>query len=138
MSLRNKVKVRSNLTHSETLMLAPLLDIIFLVLVFFLVNVNYKGIQSFDMVIPKASKPDIKTPNSQIIIQLDNTILRINNQDVSLDDFIGILQNEFRRTRSTSVLVLGSEQMPYKDLIELFDLIKKSGGSNISLGVDKK
>ena len=130
-------RLSTRLERSEGLLIAPLLDIIFLVLLFFLFNINFEGVQSFDVHIPKAGNPDNAVPLSRVIVSVTEKELRINGQEVLSDDFPMQLKESLQQIKTKQVLLLAAETLSYKEMVHVMDQIKEAGATAISLGVEK-
>lgn len=130
-------RLTTRLQRNEGLLIAPLLDIIFLVLLFFLFNINFEGVQSFDVHIPKAGNPDNAVPLSRIVVSVTQQGIRINNVEVEKAKFVLELSQILEVARTKQVLLLAAESLSYKDMVAVMDQVKEAGATAISLGVEK-
>ncbi|MGL4523913.1 MAG: ExbD/TolR family protein [Spirochaetia bacterium] len=130
-------RLGTRLERNQGILIAPLLDIIFLVLLFFLFNVNFEGVQSFDVHIPKAGNPDNTVPLSRIVVSMTSWGLKINGEDVEQNELSQKLSNSFEIAKTKQVLLLASEELSYKQMVAVMDQIKEAGATAISLGVEK-
>ncbi len=130
--------LRTRLKVEQGLMIAPLLDIMFLVLLFFIFNVNFSSVESFDIDIPVANNADNAQPLDRVVVIIfpDRTDYLINGIAVTVDYFIPALKEAMAEQDSQQVLLLGSQQASYGRVMELMDRIKVAGARGISLGVD--
>lgn len=127
----------TRLERSEGLLIAPLLDIIFLVLLFFLFNINFEGVQSFDVHIPKAGNPDNAMPLSRVVVSVTQNEVLINGAEIKSDQFVTQLKNTLENAKTKQVLLLAAESLSYKEMVDIMDQVKEAGATAISLGVEK-
>jgi biopolymer transport protein ExbD len=130
--------LRTRLKIEQGLMIAPLLDIMFLVLLFFIFNVNFSSVESFDIDIPIAHHADNAQPLDRIVIIIfpDRNDYLINGIPFTVEEFIPALKEAMAEQESQQILLLGSQQASYGRVMELMDRIKVAGARGISLGVD--
>ena len=116
--------------NSGGLMLTPLIDIMFLVTIFFVLTSSYSQNSAITLDLPKAStgKPALKQELS-IYLAADGRIF-INFQEVSLDSFAVVLQDTAGNIVPETVLIQGDQNIPYGLLIQVMDRV------NISLVTD--
>lgn len=129
----------TRLRRDQGLLIAPLLDIMFLVLLFFLFNVNFSALQSYDIKLPDAKNPDNPAPSERLIVTvLDNNSYLLNNRPIAASRLSQELNQIIKETKNSQVLLLGAENIAYNRLIQAMDAIRAAGAAGISLGVNKE
>jgi biopolymer transport protein ExbD len=135
--MRSGLKPR--LRVEQSLMIAPLLDIMFLVLLFFILNTSTGNVESFDVDIPKAEVAENRSPPDQlvVIIRADSQNYSINDQSISDSDFERVMAERMQTLRTYQVLLLASEAVDYGRVMTSMDRLKRAGATSVSLGVER-
>ncbi|MCL2520131.1 MAG: biopolymer transporter ExbD [Spirochaetaceae bacterium] len=124
-------KLKSSLKTQLSLPLAPLLDIIFIVLFFLLMNARPAEYNSFQF-----GDEAVNTSQS-IIVNIDDEI-KIDNQVVLLEDFTGKLQQLTVDGGPAQLILVASPEVSYGRLINIINLISQTGHIyNISLAIEE-
>lgn len=118
--------------------MTPLMDIIFLVLIFFMVGATFEMNRALNMNLPDSFSSEGNISERKVIIEIDqygNTAVNGNKCDFhELSDAI---------ISSTTgidyeVFIMGDQLVPYKNIIDIMDLLKILGFDRISLVTDMK
>ncbi|NIZ41211.1 biopolymer transporter ExbD [Entomospira entomophila] len=130
--------IRTRLKVDQSLMIAPLLDIMFLVLLFFMLNTSEGNIHSFDVDIPQAHQPENRYPMEQLVVIIRSAEMgyTINDDFVAEVDFIPTLKEKIRVLGVKQILLLASESADYGRVMRIMDAMKQAGASGVSLGVE--
>jgi biopolymer transport protein ExbD len=116
--------------------LAPLVDVLFLLVIFFAVTWK-AGLQEklMDVSVPAAEQgQDRKQANvGEIIVNVksDGGIV-VNGQDLGADQLLGKLQNIASIYKDQAVIIRGDTQTPYDKIIKVLDTCQKAGIWNIA------
>ncbi|MCG8568687.1 MAG: biopolymer transporter ExbD [Spirochaetes bacterium] len=116
----------------------PLLDIIFLVLIFFMVAATFDLNRSIQLTLPKSFISESNISEKKIVIEIsaDNQIA-LNGHQIVLNE----LTTEIKRNKDYhdfSFYVFGDNNASYKTIIEIIDILKLLGLNQISLVTDAK
>jgi biopolymer transport protein ExbD len=119
----------------EALQLAPLIDIVFLTLVFFMTTNVYTTLESeVDITLPTAhtAKADERT-RGEIFINLkkDGSIV-LNNRDVTLDELQEILYRVAENFPGGAVIIRGDRDAVLGNAIAVLDCCRKADIQNVS------
>jgi biopolymer transport protein ExbD len=116
--------------------LTPLIDVVFLLLVFFLVTSVFKKDELALMLkLPKASqgKGDQKKIKD-LIIELSDQEVAVNGQKVEMEN----LFETFKKTETSTLVNLRvSEEVKYQRLVKVLDLLREYKLENVSLITEK-
>ena len=116
----------------------PLIDIVFLLLVFFIYAMLSMAVhRGLPIVLPKSSTVDME---KQLILSITvkiNGDTFLDKRKISLSDLTGTLQEKVRNESQTGVLLFADQNLPYQKLFHVLDRIRKAGISKISLQAEK-
>lgn len=120
------------------LMVIPMIDIIFFLLVFFMLNTLYMVQQN---VLP-VQLPKAQTAESQPTKQVAVTVSKdgevwINSQKIDLKDFRTLLKKEMEAGGPDVVFVLRADRMvPHGQVVEVMDEMKAIGVKRVSVATE--
>jgi len=110
--------------------LTPLIDIIFILLIFFLVfSVIKKDKFIFDISLPKAKTSHALNKGKNIKIELNNNSLAFQNKNISLAKLKEICKS--LDTKNKFILII-DKNTKYKNLLKILDILKENQLNNIS------
>jgi len=118
--------------------MAPLVDIIFLLLVFFMVTTVFP--ENDGMIIEKPESENAAVlPNDQIIIKLDRQgIAYLEDRPVTLEDIKRLLKIEFATKHQRTVTVYADRRSTTASLINVIDAAKAGGATQLGIATDEK
>lgn len=117
---------------SLALDLAPLIDVVFLLLVFFMLTSSFIP-PSLPLELPKADNTN-PPPSSPITVSLDREgRVAINGETVALADFGRRLKEILATSDSTTVAFRGDREAPYGHFVELMDQIRQAGAGQLQI-----
>ena len=117
--------------------LTPLIDVVFLLLIFFMVSTVFKKEElALLLNLPKSSNNESKkADNETISIELSKTELALNGKKFEIDQFEENLKSFTKK--ETPVFLRVDEVVEYKRVVLVLDLLKKYKLSNLSLITNK-
>jgi len=116
----------------------PLIDIVFLLLVFFIYAMLSMAVhRAMPIVLPESEVAEIDNL-PQIAISVTYTgYVYIDKQPVELNELVKILQDKTGVEKKNGVLVFADRLVEYQYLFRVLDSIKKAGITNISLQAER-
>lgn len=114
--------------------LIPLVNIIFLLLTFFMVAGTIEKVDPFALNLPDASKKgDNKPQRVNIVYMHKDGRIAVNDDLVARKDFSTIINALFLENKTRELVVKADSEVSSKDLIWIMQSIENAGGSNISI-----
>jgi biopolymer transport protein ExbD len=112
----------------------PLIDIVFLLLVFFIYAMLSMAVhRGLPVLLPLSSTAKIdKNLILSITVEEDGTIY-LDKERVSLENLRGLLKQRVRSMKETGVLIFADRSLSYQRLFQVLDQIRMAGVSRISL-----
>jgi biopolymer transport protein ExbD len=113
---------------------APLIDIVFLLLIFFMLASEFTDFKTIDMVSPNQSNKEINKTKLPIIIELsENGIININNKEIEFNK-LSITVDEMLANKNIDKVVISTpNETKVNVLIKIVDIIRNLGIENIAL-----
>tara|TARA_B100000131_G_scaffold268784_1_gene267843 strand:+ start:21 stop:428 length:408 start_codon:yes stop_codon:yes gene_type:complete len=126
---------KKNITNVE---LAPLIDIVFILLIFFAVSSSLiSNNQSIPLDLPTASSSETNAPDIIISVKKNRDIY-IDSQKISFAQIPPLIIQAMSQNPATQIIINADKKLDYGFIISLLDKIRLSGCSNIALQVEKK
>ena len=112
--------------------ITPLIDVVFLLLIFFMVSTVFKTNElALLLSLPEASQGEQKNPQEGIFIELTNSELAFNGRKVTMETINPLLQNIKEKERPIELRI--DKEVKYQRVVDLLDRLKKFQLSNIEL-----
>ncbi len=129
------MKFNNNKEKVLSIEITPLIDIVFLLVIFFVVTSKIETNQYLTLDLPKSeSFASAFSNNSQNIILLESGILIINNNEFSLSEIDQFMAGVAATFSKTEVVILSIESKAYHEwVISLMDGLQQLGFQNIQI-----
>ena len=127
---------RKSLYEEQELNMTPLIDCVFLLLIFFMVTTVFKQPYSLQVVLPEAQQAQIVEEKKLVASITQDGRMEINRHLVTLDALEQVLLREKEGTRSLTLVVRTDQETPHKYLLDLFEIAKRVGIEKIPLATE--
>ena len=129
------MKFYNNKERAISIEITPLIDIVFLLVIFFVVTSKIETNQYLTLDLPESeSFTSALSNNSQNIILLESGVLIINNQEFSMTDIDKLMAGVAATYSKSEVVVLSIESKAYHEwVINLMDGLQQLGFQNIRI-----
>ena len=112
--------------------LTPVIDVVFILLIFFLVTSVFKKEELALMLdLPKSNAKEIQVKQEQIFIELSVNKLAIKGIEVSFESLEDNLKSI--KNKEESVIVRIDKKVPYERVVKVLDLLQKYSLNNLAL-----
>ena len=122
--------------------LTPLIDVVFLLLIFFMVATNFSKFSSMDIKVPKSTVENKNTAIETIEVLLNsNKILNIRittngiveNQEVLENNLNQKINDLLKASNNKNIILIADEVLDYGYIIKVMSILKEAGVEGISL-----
>lgn len=117
--------------------MAPLIDCIFLLLIFFIVTTVFVKETGVTVDRPQAVSAQDMDRNSLQIALTDEGLVYYDGQSIPMDRVRGLVARQLR-SKKTPVIVIADQASRSGRLIELIDECKLAGAEQVSVATEKK
>jgi biopolymer transport protein ExbD len=120
------------------ILLTPMIDMVFLTLIFFMVNATLSINPAIRVDLPRA-RTSLGALSEEIVVsvRVDGS-LHIGERQVAPTDFGMELRREMARAGKRSILLQADKSITYETLVEVMDQAKLAGVGRISLATARK
>ena len=118
---------------------APLIDIVFLLLIFFMLTSEFTDFKTIDMISPNQSSTNIQNNDLPIIINLsENGLIEIDKIEIKLEDLSETIQMKLMNSKNKKIVISTLNETKINNLIIVVDTIRSLGIENIALITKEK
>ena len=129
-------KKKKSVLESDTFDLTPLIDAVFLLLIFFMVTTVFKNPTQLKMTIPDAGNP-MKLDDKQIVVEVDaEGNLALNGEPVNLESFEAYLAKEKRSLGYNTILIRADITTKHGDILRLMKMARAQQIETIAMAVN--
>jgi biopolymer transport protein ExbD len=116
--------------------ITPMLDIVFIMLIFFIVTTSFVKEPGIDPQRPVAETSEPK-PRGNILIGVDTEgQIWMNNRRVELTDIRLLVEEAVNETPESSAVVVSDQESPTGIVIDIMDQVRAGGVINISIAAE--
>jgi biopolymer transport protein ExbD len=119
-------------THLE---MAPLIDVVFLLLIFFMLTTTFMVQEAVELQIPQSETAGEADPSALVIV-LSHSDLTFNGESVSLEELKNALLEPLRSDSDRAVTLMTDAEMPVQRILQVMDSIRSAGGRNVALATE--
>jgi biopolymer transport protein ExbD len=116
--------------------ITPMLDIVFIMLIFFIVTTSFIKETGIDPNRPTATTADEKARGNILIAISPVGQIWMNKREVELTQIRSMVEAARAESPESSVIVIADEQAPTGVLIDLMDQIRLGGVENIAVAAE--
>lgn len=136
-----RIKRRSGGTL--VLEITPLIDVVFLLLIFFMLATSFDERSAFKIDLPKSTAAKTKSTLKEVQVLVDkekNIYLRYTDNSgkaqrdkLDLSNFVSIVSEKLNTSESKDVMISADKAIDYGFIVEIMSLLKESGASAINI-----
>ena len=136
-----RIKRRSGGTL--VLEITPLIDVVFLLLIFFMLATSFDERSAFKIDLPKSTAAKTKSTLKEVQVLVDkekNIYLRYTDNSgktqrdkLDLSSFVSVVSEKLNTSESKDVMISADKAIDYGFIVEIMSLLKESGASAINI-----
>ena len=136
-----RIKRRSGGTL--VLEITPLIDVVFLLLIFFMLATTFDERSAFKIDLPKSTAAKTKSTLKEVQVLVDkekNIYLRytdnsgrLQSEKLDLSSFVSVVSEKLNTSESKDVMISADKAIDYGFIVEIMSLLKESGASAINI-----
>ena len=137
----DRIKRRSGGTL--ILEITPLIDVVFLLLIFFMLATSFDERSAFKIDLPKSTAAKTKSTLKEVQVLVDkdrNVYLRYTdnsgksqNEKLDLTSFVSVVSEKLNNSENKDVIISADKDIDYGFIVEIMSLLKESGASAINI-----
>ena len=123
---------RSSRRKVKNLMLTPLIDVMFILIIFFMLTSSFMKIESLELLLPSTTNKQTASKNDvmHLFIQADGDML-LGQRKVDQNDLSDSLARMFDKDPNTKIMLLTAEGVTMQQLVGIMDRVYVAGGRSL-------
>jgi len=123
--------------------ITPLIDVVFLLLIFFMLATSFDERSAFKIDLPKstAAKRKSTLKEVQVLVDKDRNVYvrytdnsgKSQNEKLDLTSFVSVVSEKLNNSESKDVIISADKDIDYGFIVEIMSLLKESGASAINI-----
>lgn len=127
------MRLKRRLEDDGGLVLTPLIDMVFLVVIFFMLNTTLSINPAITVDLPEAYTSQAVIEEEIVVTLTVSGDIYIGKQEVTRDRFAAELKREMVRLQRSDIILQADALLSYRDVVAIMDLSRLSGIESISL-----
>lgn len=132
------IKLKSRRNKMPAIMLSPMIDMMFLLLIFFIVStMQMTELKTIPVKLPVATEAVIQNTAKFMVTIKDDGAYWLADKVISKQELINKAREEQKKDEKFHIVIRADENVQYKAVIGLLDSFKKAGVSRVGLATEK-
>ncbi|MEW5894149.1 MAG: biopolymer transporter ExbD [Candidatus Omnitrophota bacterium] len=132
MKFKRQIKLESGLAQID---MAPLIDVVFLLLIFFMLSSSFTFQSGIHVKLPKAVTSDIIKDDSFTITITSENVIYLNGNVVSLEELQSTLIKSAKK--DTPVMIKADRRSSMGRIVDVWDLCRERGIEKINIATNR-
>lgn len=133
------IKLKKRGHASPGIMLSPMIDMMFLLLIFFIVSTMYMSeLRTIPVKLPVATQTVTQSVVKFSVTIKDDGAYWLGDQVMGEAQLIHLARQGKKENKDFAVVIRADENVPYRAVIHLLDEFKKAGITRVGLATDKE
>jgi biopolymer transport protein ExbD len=116
--------------RSLNLPLTPLIDVVFILIIFFMLTTSFMRIESLELMLPSAGKVSDKKEVTHIFIRANGEMV-LGRRTVEPEELTETLERLFSGDPSSPIMLLTAEGVTMQQLVAVMDRVNAAGGKSL-------
>jgi biopolymer transport protein ExbD len=123
----------------STLDMTPLVDVVFLLIIFFMLSTTFIVVPGLRIDLPTAASQKVSVEKHKVVLSVDrNGILYFDQDPVDEDTMVRLLKQAALENPLILVLMKGDRNSKYGRNVDLLDMVRKAGLNRIAIVTSTK
>lgn len=126
-------------TEEPRIDLTPMVDVVFLLLIFFMISTTFVESPGISIKLPESSAQTVEREPKEIKIYLSQEgDIFYRDKQISLDDFKSVLAEHQSDAELTTVLLLADQESRHGKVVTLMDLARDAGFVKLAIATEQR
>ena len=130
--------LKTHLDEQPTLNLTPMIDVVFLLIIFFMVGTKFTELErKIGLQVPEVAEHGALTaaPEKRVVNVYRDGAITLDREPVTLDELKSRLASARGQYEDLGVLIRGDGEGPYQNVAEVFNACKQAGINQLAISV---
>ena len=130
---------KKNPKSSISIDITPMIDVMFILIIFFLITTTFVSNPGLEIDLPRASLSEIENANQpiEIVLSKDGSVMysgKLLNQNELSDELDKLFKNDPQKL----VIIQADKNTPHGIVVQLMELIKKTGFQKLGIAAESE
>lgn len=126
-------------TKAEVILdLSPLIDVVFLLLIFFMVSTTFKDQAGLDLTLPDASSRSNARSETLLVAVDRHQKLFVGDQEIQISRLGKVIQNQLQGRSDKTVVLRVDENVPHGMVVSIMDAARDAGAEGITFAAQSE
>jgi len=130
-------RVFSGAQSTEDINISPLIDMVFILLIFFIVTTVFVEETGVEVTKPQAASQIQLEKNSILIAITANSNVVYGGREIGVNGVRGIVKRLIREDPNMPVIIQADENVPTRILVRVIDEAKLAGANSVNISTEK-
>jgi len=118
--------------------MAPMIDCVFQLLIFFMVTTVFAVTPGLDIKLPEAEESEAPPQENLFIVIDKDGNMKLNHRTVQMESLQQEIENKRKQLDNTTVLVIQADEKTYHGIVvKVMDIAKKAGIEDLVIATEK-
>jgi biopolymer transport protein ExbD len=129
------MKFERRLTPRAKVDMTPLVDVLFMLLLFFMTTSVFKVVPGISLNLPTSSTPNSVTITQMRVVAISETEIYVNNLKTGIEGVDAAIKREMqgKKPSDVSAVFQGDRAAPYQLVISVLDALRNNGIEGVSM-----
>lgn len=118
--------------------ITPLIDVLFILIIFFAVSSTFLEQPGIKLALPKAKKTDLEKVEKAVLFISKDQKLYFRNKEVSLNNLPAILKDAMAKSLDRSLIINADREVPHGFVVKIMDIARQSGVEKLVIAVEQQ
>ncbi len=130
---------RSERREAPRLDMTPLIDVIFQLLLFFMLSTTFRNTPSFEVQLPEVSSDQmIQDDQTWTVMVSKEGMLSVDGMEFSKSELPERLKVQLQQQPKLSLVIEADEELSHGMVVDLMDIAQEAGVSSLQIGATQK
>ncbi len=132
------MEIERSARRSNAVNLTPLIDVVFLLIVFFMLSTSFVVSESMELSLPSQGGKALVAKDVWVLRVSADGDIRDGADALSLQKLRGRVGERLKKTPDQNILLLAGEETSVQQLVSVLDMIYLAGGRQVQMDKDVK
>ena len=118
--------------------IAPLIDIVFLLLIFFMLTANFIMRPGIKITLPVAKTAQPQAEEKVIVFISQDNKISFNDKQISIDELKGALEERLKSSQDKTVILMADEKIDLGLAVKVMDIAKQAEAEGLVISTKAK
>lgn len=134
----SKYLIRRSKDEKPELQLIPFIDILFVLIIFFMVTTTFSNVSNgLNVKLPSSNVKEV-SPDTEVIVSITKEgFIYVNNAKVDLEEFEAEVSKKLKEFEKTNVVIRADEELEYKTVVKVISMSKNAGALEVDIATEE-